>query len=379
MKTIFKAAMLLASVLVLFSSCLREQSSLTIEDIPGSAKVTGTLVVWKGTDFVDGKFVSLKEPKANTEVTIKVSNGSFANGGSGTTDYTATTNDEGYFECVIPAVDKGVEFSVSAPAFVEDFLKVKGGKDGVPEIEKIGGVYAVDKTATYSVQPGDIKDVYVEYQHEASQKAWFFETSVPLKVYVGKAYAAKTSVKKSEIIDGSKSYEYNGEVLPAEKVTVKLDVRYNNLNHTETLVGFTNNSGFVQFDIPAESVEDMAAGAVNLTLSAEEHLGTEDYTYYAWVRNQNDNLNSKEGSCDLLAGTYTFAQFMTNCKATYDFRFFTPVVKLIMAVSQVSDDEGILTRVDDDDTNDRIYRQYYVDLSGNYAEHWGYDNFEVEE
>ena len=80
MKTIFKAAMLLASVLVLFSSCLREQSSLTIEDIPGSAKVTGTLVVWKGTDFVDGKFVSLKEPKANTEVTIKVNNGSFANG-----------------------------------------------------------------------------------------------------------------------------------------------------------------------------------------------------------------------------------------------------------------------------------------------------------
>jgi hypothetical protein len=50
-----------------------------------------------------------------------------------------------------------------------------------------------------------------------------------------------------------------------------------------------------------------------------------------------------------------------------------------MAVNQVSDDEGILTRVDDDDTNDRNYRQYYVDLSGNYAEHWNYDNFEVEE
>ena len=74
--------MLLASALVVFSSCLKEQTSLDIEKIPGTAKVTGTLVIWEGTDFVDGKFVSLKKPSANTEVTVRVHNNSFTTGGA---------------------------------------------------------------------------------------------------------------------------------------------------------------------------------------------------------------------------------------------------------------------------------------------------------
>ena len=379
MKTIFKAAMLLASALVVFSSCLKEQTSLDIEKIPGTAKVTGTLVIWEGTDFVDGKFVSLKKPSANTEVTVRVHNDSFTTGGAdGMTDYTAVTNEEGKFECVIPAVDAGVTFSISAPSFVADFKKVKGVKDGAPEIENLAGVYSVDKSTTYKVTPGDIKDVYVEYTHSESTKAWFFETTVPFHVYVGKAYAAPTSVKKADIIDGRETYKYNGEVLPADKVAVELTVTYNSLNHTEKLVGFSDSKGFIKFDIPAKSVEDMGSGAVSLSLNAVEHLGEDDYTYYTWVTNSNDNSKSKEGSCDLLAGTYTFAHSATDCQSTYDFRFFTPEVKVIMTVAQVNEDEGILNLIDENNDNDDNYRKYYRNLKSYYAEFWGLSKFEIE-
>lgn len=381
MKTIFKATMLLVSALVAFSSCLREQTSLDIKDIPGTAKVTGTLVICEGTDYVDGKYVFLKKPSANTEVTIRIDNSSFTNSGEGTTDYTAVTNEAGYFECVIPAVDAGVNFNVSVPSFVGDYLKIKGAKEGQVVVEKVNGVYAVDKSVSYSVNPGDIMDVYLEYMHEASNKAWYFETTVPLQVYVGKAWAAPTSVKKQDIIDGSKEYEHNGEVLPAEDVAVKLDVVYNKLNgHKETLVGFSDSKGFVQFDIPAENVDEMHSGAVSLSITAEEHKGETDFTCYTWVKNYDDPSKSKEGSYDLLAGTYTFAFRVADCKSTYDFRFFTPVVKLIMEVAQVNEDPGILTLVREDYEYIENYRRTYLDdLEDEYSEHWTLKKFEVEE
>lgn len=381
MKTIFKAAMLLASALVVFSSCLKEQTSLDIEKIPGTAKVTGTLVIWEGTDFVDGKFVSLKKPSANTEVIVRVHNDSFTTGGAdGMTDYTAVTDENGYFECVIPAVDKGVRFSISAPSFIGTKKEVKGVKDGVPEIEDISGVYSVevDYDNPDYAYPGTISDVYVEYSFKPSDRPWFLETEVPFHVYVGKAYAAPTSVKKADIIDGHETYKYNGEVLPADKVAVELTVTYNSLNHTEKLVRVSDSKGFIKFDIPAESVEDMGSGAVSLSLKAVEHLGEADYTYYTWVTNSDDNSKSKEGSCDLLAGTYTFAHSATDCQSTYDFRFFTPEVKVIMTVAQVNEDEGILNLIDENDDNDDNYRKYYRDLKSYYAEFWGTDNFEIE-
>lgn len=381
MKTIFKAAMLLASALVVFSSCLKEQTSLGIEKIPGTAKVTGTLVIWEGTDFVDGKFVPLKKPSSNTEVTVRVHNDSFTTGGAkGMTDYTAVTDENGYFECVIPAVDNGVDFSIFAPSFIGTKKVVKGDKDGVPEIDDIPGVYSVevDYTKPLTAFPGTISDVYVEYSFKPSDIPRFFETTVPFHVYVGKAYAAPTSVNRADIIDGREKYKYNGKVLPADKVAVELTVTYNGLNHEELLVGYSDSKGFIKFDIPAESVDKMKSGAVSLSLKAVEHRGKDNYRYYTWVTNSDEKSKSKEGSCDLLAGTYTFAQSATDCQSTYDFSFFTPEVKVIMTVAQVNEDEGILNLIDDNDDNDDNYRMYFKNLESNYAGFWGLDKFEIE-
>ena len=65
MKTIVKVAMLFASALMVFSSCLKEQTGLTIEDIPGTAKISGKLMINEGQAYQGGKFVELLKPAAN--------------------------------------------------------------------------------------------------------------------------------------------------------------------------------------------------------------------------------------------------------------------------------------------------------------------------
>ena len=380
MKTIIKAAALAISALVAFSSCLKEQSSLTIDDIPGKAKVTGTLVIYEGTDYVDGNFVSLKKPAANTEVTAKIDNGSFTSGGGrGTTDFTVQTDENGYFEIVIPAVSGGVRFMMSAPPFKGDFKVVKGSKDGEVVVENQPGVYSINTSETYFVEPGQIREVLLEYSHEKTPSAWHFDAVVPLHVYVGKAYASPTEVKRQDIIENGSSYRYNGEILPASKVSVNLEVTYNELGHTEMLSGTSDSKGFIEFAIPAVNVENMYRGAVSLSLHAPEHLGTESFTYYTWVTNQLDYTRSTEESCSLPAGTYTFAHHEDNCESTYDFRFFTPVVKVVMWVSQVNSDKGILSYVDADSYNDEYYTvkyQHIIDSHrGEFMDLWNLDNF----
>ena len=119
MKTIFKSAMLLASALVVFSSCLKEQTALSIEDIPGSAKVMGILTYNKGQAYEGGKFIELKEVAAGVEVIVKVHNERLSPKGNatGTTDYATTTKEDGSFEVIVPAVDRGVTYEIFAPSF----------------------------------------------------------------------------------------------------------------------------------------------------------------------------------------------------------------------------------------------------------------------
>ena len=65
MKTIVKAAMLFASAMMLFSSCLKEQTGLSVEDIPGVAKISGKLMINEGQAYEGGKFVELLKPAGN--------------------------------------------------------------------------------------------------------------------------------------------------------------------------------------------------------------------------------------------------------------------------------------------------------------------------
>ena len=149
MKTIVKAAMLFASAMMLFSSCLKGQTGLTVEDIPGVAKISGKLMINEGQAYEGGKFVELLKPAANYELVARVSNASLSptSSAQGYTDYSVTTNEDGTFEIVIPAVDGGVDCELVAPSFlgVQSQLSSAAISEGQMLFENVEGKYSYKK------------------------------------------------------------------------------------------------------------------------------------------------------------------------------------------------------------------------------------------
>lgn len=156
MKRFFTVAVLMFSALC-FVSCNKEQTRLQIDDIPGRAEITGTLVINYGKALVGGKLVDRILPVANTEVIIKLNNSSFMPGAYGTTDYRTMTNAEGEYSVKIPVPDSGVAVTVTVADILGTYM------DG--SSEEVRGVFSFYRSVS-GVKPGNIKIVSGEFEFE---------------------------------------------------------------------------------------------------------------------------------------------------------------------------------------------------------------------
>lgn len=390
MKTLVKAAIFFASAMVMFSSCLKEQTGLSVEDIPGVAKISGKLMIDEGQAYEDGRFVELLRPAANYQITAKVDNNTLSpTSAQGNTEYTVTTNEDGTFEIVIPAVDAGVNVELVAPAFlgVQSQLSSLVINDGQMLFENVEGKYSYNKNLT-GLRPGDVEIVNGVYSFTASDATVTLSDYVDLCIAVGFGLPAPTTSKKEEYQTLNPSYVYNGEIVPADDVDVIVNVTYNSnedgsyKGRTISYPGTTDSDGILLVSIPCTSKEAMKAA--HISVQARECLGQDDFTYYALAKHSDDYLKNIQRSCDIPAGTYTFKQTSTDCKSSYNFDFFMPVVKLVMTINQIETgaDEGIVTRFDDTKENNATfeenYRYYYSYFKSDYVGFWTVDNFEIE-
>lgn len=383
MKTIVKAAMLFASALVVFSSCLKEQTGLSIEDIPGKAKIMGRLSINEGQTYEGGKFVDLKKPAANVEVIVKVSNSSLSpTSADGYTDYKTTTNEDGSFEVVIPAVDGGVSYEVVAPAIVGTMKTLSSAviKDGEFLFEDQEGVYEFSKKGN-GVMPGSVEVVNGTYTFEAFDKDVALSEYVDLRVAVGLGIPSKTRQGTDELQYG---YEYNGEIEEADGVDVVVSVTYKHdddgdyKNQTVSYGGTTGDDGHVLISLPCTSAAAMKSAEISI--EAREFLGKDNFTYYSLSMNEENSSDKREKSATIEAEKYTFAAAPVKMSSP-NFDFFLPTEKIVMTVNKIKEgaDKGIVTRFDSDSNNDNSLEQesikYYEDLKENYARFWVESNF----
>ena len=378
--------MLFASALVVFSSCLKEQTGLSIEDIPGKAKIMGRLSINEGQTYEGGKFVDLKKPAANVEVIVKVSNSSLSpTSADGYTDYKTTTNEDGSFEVVIPAVDGGVSYEVVAPTIVGTMKTLSSAviKDGEFLFVDQEGKYEFSKEGS-GVMPGSVEVVNGTYTFEAFDKDVALSEYVDLRVAVGLGIPQPTELKSSELTSVG-AYKYNGTIENVEKVDVIVSVKYGHDDDgaykDETIAyGGTAEDGILMISLPCTSAEAMKSAEI--TVEPREFLGETPFEYYTCAYNVEDGEDVKETSCEIPAGSYTFAAAPKTAK--YNFDFFLPTVKIVMTVNQIKDgaDEGIVTVFDDDNKSDEVeqkYLSYYKGLQEYYASFWQESKFEVEE
>ena len=363
MKTIFKSAMLLASALVVFSSCLKEQTALSIEDIPGSAKVMGILTFNKGQAYEGGKFIELKEAAAGVEVIVKVDNASLSPNGNatGTTDYATTTKEDGSFEVIVPAVDGGVSYEIFAPSFQDTYksLSERSWKDGEPVFDESEGVYELSKTGSMTLKPGSVAVENAVYTFKPFAEDKSLPTYVTLIVEAGIGVCVEEKVLVDQTTNESKKIP--GATLEyAEGIDVVVKVTYgpDYDNQVRYYGGTTGSKGTFELEIPATS-EDMSA---DIQLMAREFIGEEDFVYYTY---NDDRTGTKEH--EITAGGYTFVQYSTSGCGQRSFEFFTPVASVTMQVGTV------VTGADED----KLYFTSYYDF--NWASKWTADKLGVEE
>ena len=107
--SVLRAFTAMAIAACVFSSCKEDQTSLSVDSLPGRAKIMGRLV------YDDGR--AADRIAANTVVYVKVDNNSIDNNASGVTVRTTTTDAEGYFEYELPTNETGVDVTVEGAQF----------------------------------------------------------------------------------------------------------------------------------------------------------------------------------------------------------------------------------------------------------------------
>lgn len=97
--------MVVAMMATLVVSCSEEQTSLSIEDIPGKAKVMGFVTYDSGAT---GSGINVQNnrmlPASGKTIYVEIDNDSFKAGAEGVTTYETVTDANGKFEIEIPAV-----------------------------------------------------------------------------------------------------------------------------------------------------------------------------------------------------------------------------------------------------------------------------------
>ena len=154
--TSFKFATL-ALAIVALTGCQKEQSSFNIEDVPGEAKIMGTLAYDAGQGYNNGIHTQIIKAAANVRVVAIVDNSTIIGSATSKTVYETKTDASGNYTITVPAHYNGeVSVEVSAYPFFDNYSKVIDVENGAPQIEVENVLFKL-APKTVSVTPNDIE------------------------------------------------------------------------------------------------------------------------------------------------------------------------------------------------------------------------------
>lgn len=370
MKPILRLLALSVSFLMILSSCVKEQTGLNVNNIPGRATIMGKLMLDKGTTYENGKYVNMLVPAANCQLVIKLKNADLSPSGNskGYTDFNVTTGQDGSFQISVPAVDSGVSYEVVGTPFINPFFSISNKSDENENIivEEHKAIYRYSYEGTLYLKPGSIEVVDGTYESKVCSDEVKEIKYYDLNIAVGLGLPSPSENPTSS------SYNYNGRIVPAEGIDVQVTI------NGKKYLGVSDSSGHIKLSLPCYDVSELNYQRISLNIS--EFLGTEDFIYYT---RKNNIITQKysEASGKINAGSYTLGIFDSDVRDDgYNFTFFTPTIKVVIALQDIENgaDKGILTRIDNDETNDMMYTEYYVDVIHKYRKFWTVENFIID-
>lgn len=171
------------AAMMVIPGCSEDQSSLSLEDFPGKAKLSGTLSYNEGQAYSNGKYTELNKVAANMPLNVLIRNSALVAGAKGYTTLETVTDAEGKYEIEVPVPDGGITVRLRASSFTGTRTLVKDWENNSPVFENQEVVFKLDETL--DIEPDDILVENLKYGFVEREKEVALVTEVPLTVRVG--------------------------------------------------------------------------------------------------------------------------------------------------------------------------------------------------
>lgn len=166
----FRLFLAAVTVAMLGTSCSEDQTSLTIEEIPGTAKVIGQVSYPTGTEWRAGATVGSGESvetfaiAANKKVIIEVQNSEFKPGAAnGITVFETTTDAKGNYEIEVPISGTGsMQVTIKAETFtgeMKEFDRLSTETTPAPIYKTVPVTYSYTTSASVNSTTVTVEDI----------------------------------------------------------------------------------------------------------------------------------------------------------------------------------------------------------------------------
>ena len=274
-KIISMQAFMAACILIVFASCTKTQSSMSLDDIKEHGTIYGQLTYSAGQEFTGGKFKEITAPAAGVTVYADIDNSGYKDGASGISTLTTVTDKDGNYNFSIPATSNGITVTIRANDFIGTNKRVTGFEDnGNVKIEEFDGIYALDYE-TFSVRPGEIYNYTERYNFSKNNTPANFTGYAPFKVRVGVGKMRKVTSGSQQSIQ----YVYS---TPDENVNLLVNVEYSNREEWTYGVTASRSNGTASIDIPVYEPKCL----LSITVTAMPYLKNN------WIEYQYQSYNN---------------------------------------------------------------------------------------
>ena len=292
-KVAFLTATLLA-VGLMFTSCQKEQSELTMEMVKGKAHITGKVVYNEGFAKESGVIVAdHMAPAVGQTVMVQVNTRDYAEGAVGKQTFKATTDEKGMYTIEIPVSVRGVEATVS----VVPFRATKYFRDDEDNLVPKADVLFNEcdaKTVSLTEESYQTCDLRVESE-ESLDVTYSKVTTVSGNIV--------TRVWKKETDDNEETTwtanTYKG--VPNVAVEAKISITKNDKT-TELIIKTTTNAeGEYDFDLTLPS--GYKNSEVYMQITSTPFVGEYEHHYY-----ETENETWKTQMVDVVYGPVSFGR-----------------------------------------------------------------------
>lgn len=270
-----KFALLSASLLaagLMFTSCQKEQSELTMEMVKGKAHITGKVEYNEGFAKESGVILAdHKVPATGKTVMVQVNTSDYAEGAVGKQTFTTTTDEKGMYTIEIPVSVRGVEARISVVPF-RATKYFRDDEDNIISKEDVLFNKFVAKTVSLTEESYETRDLLVE-SGEDPDVSYSKVTTVTGTI--------TTRVWKKEVDENGETVwdaqTYSG--VPDMAVEARISVTDDKDETTQLIVNaVTNDKGEYEFDLTLPS--GYKNSSVYMSITSTPFVGEYEHHYY---------------------------------------------------------------------------------------------------